>query len=255
MTTLPDDVRDLLTAIIDALNMPLAAAGDDRAERQYVRLLEKRTWYVLGTLRAALDQSTAPDIAVRVIRRSIADTPVTYPVYVPAGKDTDGADQADAGESTRAVDAPDPLLYGPGGYRCGCGKDAHSNLVPCAPERTAVPEIVALRSRDGRQLRCPAHAPAPSLIGLDWAVLTGLEVDGDDSRCTECGTDVLADPAPAACARCRRPFDPADTRFDGHARHADTPWCRRCIDNCHEGDADHRCIICTPDAYTTGGAR
>ncbi|MFH8717288.1 hypothetical protein [Streptomyces zaomyceticus] len=26
---------------------------------------------------------------------------------------------------------PDPLVYGPTGVRCGCGKDAHSNLVPC----------------------------------------------------------------------------------------------------------------------------
>ncbi|POG47135.1 hypothetical protein BV881_12415 [Streptomyces sp. ZL-24] len=29
---------------------------------------------------------------------------------------------------------PEPLAYGPTGYRCGCGKDAHSNLVPCAPD-------------------------------------------------------------------------------------------------------------------------
>ncbi|MFD8664472.1 hypothetical protein ACFV1U_03600 [Streptomyces microflavus] len=29
---------------------------------------------------------------------------------------------------------PDPLAYGPSGYRCGCGKDAHSNLTPCAPD-------------------------------------------------------------------------------------------------------------------------
>jgi hypothetical protein len=29
---------------------------------------------------------------------------------------------------------PDPLAYGPTGYRCGCGKDAHSNLVPCQPD-------------------------------------------------------------------------------------------------------------------------
>jgi hypothetical protein len=27
--------------------------------------------------------------------------------------------------------APDPLAYGPTGYRCGCGKDAHSNFTPC----------------------------------------------------------------------------------------------------------------------------
>jgi hypothetical protein len=28
---------------------------------------------------------------------------------------------------------PDPIAYGPNGYRCGCGKDAHSNLTPCQP--------------------------------------------------------------------------------------------------------------------------
>jgi hypothetical protein len=61
-------------------------------------------------------------------------------------------------------------------------------------ERTA-PEIVAYRSRDGRQLRCLAHAPAAALVGLDWAPLTGLDVEGDASRCTDCGADVLADEA------------------------------------------------------------
>ncbi|GAA2192799.1 hypothetical protein [Streptomyces bangladeshensis] len=29
---------------------------------------------------------------------------------------------------------PDPIAYGPTGYRCGCGKPAHSNLVPCAAD-------------------------------------------------------------------------------------------------------------------------
>ncbi|MEU8805032.1 hypothetical protein [Streptomyces anthocyanicus] len=32
---------------------------------------------------------------------------------------------------------PDPLAYGPTGIPCGCGKDAHSNLVPCATEKAA----------------------------------------------------------------------------------------------------------------------
>lgn len=27
--------------------------------------------------------------------------------------------------------AGDPIAYGPTGIRCGCGKNAHSNLVPC----------------------------------------------------------------------------------------------------------------------------
>lgn len=55
------------------------------------------------------------------------------------------------------------------------------------------------------------------------------------------------------CARCHQPFDPADTRFDGHARYRDTPHCRACVDNCHEGSAEHVCVICDPQRY--GGTR
>jgi hypothetical protein len=46
------------------------------------------------------------------------------------------------------------------------------------------------------------------------------------------------------CAGCAMPFDPDDSRFDGRARHRATPWCRYCIDRCHEGDGAHRCPIC-----------
>ncbi|MEL3944834.1 hypothetical protein [Streptomyces sp. LNU-CPARS28] len=54
-----------------------------------------------------------------------------------------------------------------------------------------------------------------------------------------------AEEPPAACRKCRQPFDPADTRFDGHARHGLTPYCRRCVDACHDNEiADHRCVIC-----------
>lgn len=50
------------------------------------------------------------------------------------------------------------------------------------------------------------------------------------------------------CGRCRRPFNPTDTRWDGHARHHDSPWCRSCVDRCHEStDAFHICAICNPD--------
>ncbi|MFI2431967.1 hypothetical protein [Streptomyces sp. NPDC018693] len=51
------------------------------------------------------------------------------------------------------------------------------------------------------------------------------------------------------CRRCRADFDPADTAFDGRARHRDTPWCRRCVDNCHEGGTEHVCVICEPQRY------
>jgi hypothetical protein len=51
--------------------------------------------------------------------------------------------------------------------------------------------------------------------------------------------------ATEACGKCKTPFDPDDARFDGHARHRDTPWCRRCVDFCHDTEiADHRCVIC-----------
>lgn len=53
-----------------------------------------------------------------------------------------------------------------------------------------------------------------------------------------------------ACGRCAVPFDPADTAFDGRARYKNTLFCRGCVDQCHEADAFHRCIICT-----AGGAR
>ncbi|MGW7362000.1 hypothetical protein ACWGI8_00880 [Streptomyces sp. NPDC054841] len=55
-----------------------------------------------------------------------------------------------------------------------------------------------------------------------------------------------SEPAPA-CGHCRQPFDPTDKRFDGRARHADTPWCRACVDRCHEStDAFHACPMCDP---------
>jgi hypothetical protein len=51
--------------------------------------------------------------------------------------------------------------------------------------------------------------------------------------------------ASEACGKCRQPFDPADTRFDGQARHYLTPYCRGCVDRCHDNEiADHRCVIC-----------
>ncbi|MFD7516058.1 hypothetical protein ACFV85_14825 [Streptomyces niveus] len=50
---------------------------------------------------------------------------------------------------------------------------------------------------------------------------------------------------PTSCAKCRTAFDPTDGRFDGRARHARTPYCRHCIDRCHEStDAFHVCAIC-----------
>lgn len=50
---------------------------------------------------------------------------------------------------------------------------------------------------------------------------------------------------PETCDQCRTPFDPADARFNGRARFSITPFCRRCVDRCHEAtDATHQCAVC-----------
>ncbi|MFI6491258.1 hypothetical protein [Streptomyces sp. NPDC050564] len=51
--------------------------------------------------------------------------------------------------------------------------------------------------------------------------------------------------ASEACGNCRQPFDPTDTRFDGQARSGNRPFCRRCVDRCHEStDFAHECAVC-----------
>ncbi len=63
----------------------------------------------------------------------------------------------------------------------------------------------------------------------DWADQHGLQIT----------------PRADTCARCKRPFDPADTRFDGLARFDQTEHCRGCVSRCHDAEsADHRCVIC-----------
>ncbi|MFF2954311.1 hypothetical protein ACFVVU_23575 [Kitasatospora sp. NPDC057965] len=47
------------------------------------------------------------------------------------------------------------------------------------------------------------------------------------------------------CGACGQQFDPTDTRYDGHARHHLSDYCRSCVDRCHETEiADHRCPVC-----------
>lgn len=72
--------------------------------------------------------------------------------------------------------------------------------------------------------------------------------DGDDFCPEHAGNPDEKQPAVEAsetCGKCKQPFNPADTRFDGHARYHLTPYCRRCVDLCHDNEiADHRCVIC-----------
>lgn len=88
-------------------------------------------------------------------------------------------------------------------------------------------------------------------IGTPWTCPT-CSKENSRNVCVICETD-RPDPAEeqpaaeerAACGKCRTPFDPADTRFDGAARYSLTPYCRGCVDRCHDTEiADHRCVIC-----------
>ncbi|MEU7155123.1 hypothetical protein [Streptomyces chrestomyceticus] len=71
---------------------------------------------------------------------------------------------------------------------------------------------------------------------IEWDRAAGrwrLVHDGEDA------------PETPACARCRQPFDPSDTRFDGRARHHGGPFCRRCVGACrYATDPFHRCVVC-----------
>ncbi|MVO84152.1 hypothetical protein GPA10_05045 [Streptomyces sp. p1417] len=65
---------------------------------------------------------------------------------------------------------------------------------------------------------------------------------------------VHASTSAAECAACRTAFDPADSRHDGRARYGLTDHCRRCVDRCHEGGAEHVCLICDPARYGGQGS-
>jgi hypothetical protein len=50
---------------------------------------------------------------------------------------------------------------------------------------------------------------------------------------------------PASCRNCGNAFDSSDTRWNGRARYRSTPWCKACVDRCHDSEiADHRCRVC-----------
>lgn len=101
-----------------------------------------------------------------------------------------------------------------------------------------------------------ARAAVPELLAeLDrvrgqWKYLLGqlAKRDAETGRGDEALRKFLTDPETVpteACAKCKTPFDPNDTRFDGRARHSTTQYCRRCVDACHDNEiADHRCVIC-----------
>ncbi|MFJ5036136.1 hypothetical protein ACIQB5_51230, partial [Streptomyces sp. NPDC088560] len=77
-------VLDLLTAVVEALDLPLPSI-DDRDERVHYRLLERRTTAVriaLASLLDSADHGILNDAAW--IRAAVEETPVTYAVFEPA---------------------------------------------------------------------------------------------------------------------------------------------------------------------------
>ena len=82
---LTDEVRDLLAAIRDALDIPYAEDGDDQAQKQRAWLMGYRIAGLHGALKATLEYQSPIDIGVTasVVRRGIADHPVTYQVHTP----------------------------------------------------------------------------------------------------------------------------------------------------------------------------
>jgi hypothetical protein len=109
-----------------------------------------------------------------------------------------------------------------------------------------------LRQRNNRSNRL-THLRDLALAGdtealLDAAKDTLAASRGDHDGCHTATTPAKEQPdaeESEACAKCKQPFDPTDTRFDGRAQHKLTPYCRACVDRCHDNEiADHRCVIC-----------
>jgi hypothetical protein len=91
----------------------------------------------------------------------------------------------------------------------------------------------AFAERDHAKLR--AEVVQVAAVCAAWIA----DIDSRTAAAAENGQE-----QPAMCGKCRTPFDPADTSFDGQARHGDTEFCRRCVDRCHEStDFTHGCAI------------
>ncbi|NUS26093.1 MAG: hypothetical protein HOV92_17980 [Streptomyces sp.] len=96
---------------------------------------------------------------------------------------------------------------------------------------------------------CPEHAaPAADDEGLSGPCDCGegaVHYTAAECPAAQRVATSTVEERPAACGKCKTPFDPADTRHDGNAREGITSFCRRCVDRCHENsDAFHVCAVC-----------
>ncbi|MEU3073914.1 hypothetical protein [Streptomyces laurentii] len=85
--TLPADVAELLSAIVEALDLPIPSI-DPADEHARYRLLERRAQFVAIALRGVLQYPDYPDLESDAawLRRHTARFPLTYTAYVPSGR-------------------------------------------------------------------------------------------------------------------------------------------------------------------------
>ncbi|MFE5851992.1 hypothetical protein ACFQ61_02030 [Streptomyces sp. NPDC056500] len=132
----PDQAPQTITVDI-GIDAKTAAAGVASALRSMVR----RPWTITmrcdscgtrhGSAHTDADASTEEQRAAILTRARIEQgwTLVDGHDYCP------NCQPASAEQATAPAE-PDPIAYGPTGFQCGCGKNAHSNLVPCAEDTT-----------------------------------------------------------------------------------------------------------------------
>ena len=82
------DVRQLLAAIRNALDVPIPAVFDTANERAYTRLLASRGAYVCGVLQGAVAGEPVRVASMAETLRGVdAHVPVTYTPYQRSGGD------------------------------------------------------------------------------------------------------------------------------------------------------------------------
>ncbi|MFF9341621.1 hypothetical protein ACF1CG_18000 [Streptomyces sp. NPDC014773] len=85
---LPADVAELLTAVVEALDLPIPSI-ESADERKHYRLLEDRTMHTRVALQSLLRHRDHPDLAddAAYIRRCTAEYPVTYAPFISSRAD------------------------------------------------------------------------------------------------------------------------------------------------------------------------
>ena len=123
-------------------------------------------------------------------------------------------------------------------------ENAQKNVARKAEEQPATPADATAPTDLFRQSGPPVAVP-----GAFRGLTAAFQAVANQSSAT-CSPDnpIAQDEhlvaAVESCAKCRRPFDPTDTKMDGAAQQKATPFCRECVARCHDTEiADHWCVI------------